>query len=86
MKLLTNLSVLLLASSGPALAKECRIPDAPPGVRIQLPPGCEVSARGGTYDGEKPNHVRGNQGFVDLGNGTQIRVNGRVRAEVGVRR
>jgi hypothetical protein len=86
MKLLTGLSVFLLASGGSALAKECRIPDVPPGVRIQLPPGCEVSSRGGAYESEKPNHVRGNQGFIDLGNGTQIRVNGRVRAEVGVRR
>lgn len=86
MKLLTGLSLCLLASGGSALAKECRIPDVPPGVRIQLPPGCEVSARGGTYEGQKSNHVRGNEGFIDLGNGTQIRVNGRVRAEVGIRR
>jgi hypothetical protein len=86
MKLLIGLSLFFLALGGSALAKECRIPDVPPGVRLHLPPECEASVRRGAYKGDKPNHVRGNEGFTDLGNGTQIRVNGRVRAEVGVRR
>ena len=86
MKLLTGLSVFLLATGGSAVAKECRMPDIPPGVRVQLPPGCDNSVRSGRPDSEKLNDAKGNQGFIDLGNGTRIRVNGRVRAEFGVRR
>ncbi len=86
MKLLTGLSFFLLAAGGSAVAKECRMPDIPPGVRMQLPPGCDNSVRSGRPDSEKLNDAKGNQGFIDLGNGTRIRVNGRVRAEFGVRR
>ncbi len=86
MKLLTGLSVFLLAAGGSALAKECRMPDVPPGVRVQLPPGCDNPVRTGRPDSEKLNDAKGNQGFIDLGNGTRIRVNGRVRTEFGVRR
>ena len=86
MKLLTGLSVFLLAAGGSALAKECRMPDVPPGARVQLPPGCDNLVRTGRPDSEKLNDAKGNQGFIDLGNGTRIRVNGRVRAEFGVRR
>jgi hypothetical protein len=86
MKLLTGLSVFLLAAGGSAVAKECRMPDIPPGVQVQLPPGCDNAVRTGRPDSDKLNDANGNQGFIDLGNGTRIRVNGRVRAEYGVRR
>jgi hypothetical protein len=85
MKLLTSLAVLALTVSAPALAKECRIPDPAPGVRAQLPPECRDAVRRDRFEAAKEN-VKGNQGFINLGNGTQVRIGGRVRAEVGVGR
>ena len=51
MRLLSATAVLSDRRCGPALAKECRMPDLPPGVRVKLPPGCkdarpDRSARG----------------------------------------
>jgi hypothetical protein len=83
--LVTSLAVLALAGTGPALAKECRIPDPVPGVRAQLPPDCRDAVRRDRIEAAKEN-VKGNQGFIDLGNGTQVRIGGRVRGEVGISR
>lgn len=77
---------LALIATAPALAKECRIPDVPPGVRVQLPPGCERDQRGMAEKLADQRHVSGEAGFIDLGNGTKVRVGGRVRAEMGVSR
>lgn len=75
-----------LLAAAPALAKECRIPDAAPGVRIQLPPGCDKDRRGTAERQIDERLAGGEPGFVDLGNGTKVRIGGRVRAEVGVSR
>jgi hypothetical protein len=85
MKLSIGLSLLLMASAGPALAKECRTPHLPPGMEVRLPPGCEepLASR---PKAERRNGIRAEQGFVDLGNGTQVRISGRVRTEFGVSR
>jgi hypothetical protein len=77
---------LLLIGVSPAAAKDCRIPDVPPGVRVQLPPGCDDPARLGAVKGAVQGRMRADNGFIDLGNGTQVRIGGRVRAEMGVRR
>ncbi len=82
---LVIVSFALLAAA-PALAKECRIPDARPGVRAQLPPGCEKDRRGTAERQVDERLAGGEAGFVDLGNGTKVRVGGRVRAEMGVGR
>ena len=61
-----------------AWAKDCRPSDAPPGVRVPDRPGCKPPS----VPGVKPAPGRGSQaGFVDLGNGTELRVSGRVRVE-----
>ncbi|MDR7038783.1 hypothetical protein J2X36_003554 [Methylobacterium sp. BE186] len=60
-------------SARPRLCPE----DAPEGVRLPSRPGC----------GREPLRApaRGD-GFVDLGNGVQVRINGRASADFGVRR
>jgi hypothetical protein len=86
MKLPIVLSLLLIASGGSALAKECRTPHLPPGMEVRLPPGCEEPLPAGRSKAERQGSVRAEQGFIDLGNGTQVRISGRVRAEYGIRR
>lgn len=86
MKLLSATAVLLIATGGSVLAKECRMPDVPPGVRVQLPPGCKDPIRSGRLEAGRQDSLRANQGFIDLGNGTQVRIGGRVRVEAGARR
>lgn len=86
MKLPIVLSLLLIASAGPALAKECRTPHLPPGTEVRLPPGCEETPPAVRSKAQRQGNVRAEQGFIDLGNGTQVRISGRVRAEYGVRR
>lgn len=85
MRLLTVLA-FTLAAAGPAFAKDCRTPDVPPGVRVQLPPGCSEPIRTGAPRREAPERMQAESGFIDLGNGTKVKVSGRVRAEIGVRR
>jgi hypothetical protein len=75
---------LALIGAGPGFAKDCRDQDAPPGVRVPLAAGCEPAnaakeSTGRLKTGREP-------GFSDLGNGTQVRIGGRVRAEIGTRR
>jgi hypothetical protein len=86
MKLLTSLAVLVTAFGGSALAKECRMPEGLPGMRVQLPPECKDSVRTGRLERERPESLKANQGFIDMGNGTQVRIGGRVRAEFMGRR
>lgn len=82
MRLPILLASSLLIMMGPALAKECRIPDPKPGQALHVPPECKDAAR------PKPNAeaLRSEAGAIDLGNGTTVRVGGRVRAEMGWRR
>ena len=85
MKLPIVFSLLLIASAGSALAKECRTPHLPPGMEVRLPPGCEEPLPTSRSKGERRG-LRAQQGFIDLGNGTQVRISGRVRAEYGFSR
>ncbi|MBF9234092.1 hypothetical protein [Microvirga alba] len=84
MKVLPVLALLLIGT-GSAVAKECRMPDVPPGVRVQLPPGCKEPLKAKPQAG-KQDFVRADQGFTDLGNGTKVKVGGRVRADYGFQR
>lgn len=85
MKYLPVLAFALVAA-GPALARDCRAPDVPPGVRVQLPPGCSDPIRTPVPRRGAAERVQAENGFIDLGNGTKVKVSGRVRAEVGFRR
>ncbi|WP_230532168.1 hypothetical protein [Microvirga roseola] len=72
----------ILLGAAPALAKECRMPELPPGARASLPPGCDKLLQKDAAE----ERLRGKDGFIDLGNGTSVRIGGRVRVEVGTRR
>jgi hypothetical protein len=72
---------LLVLSTVPAFAREAprRPPcpgDAPPGVRLPDRPGCR----------EREAAPATRPGFLDLGGGSSVRVGGRVRGEVEMRR
>jgi len=83
---LTIAFAVLLAAAGPAFAKDCRIPEAAPGIRAQLPPECRNAVQAGRGEAARREALPANQGFIDLGNGTQVRIGGRVRVEAGARR
>jgi hypothetical protein len=85
MRLAIVFAVLLAGSVSSALAKECRTSDLPPGVQVQLQPGCKAPLRADRTEARNQDRLRANEGFIDLGNGTQVRIGGRVRAEMGVR-
>ncbi len=82
MRLLTLSASFLFVMAGSALAKECRMPDLPSGAQVHLPPECKGVVR--TKQGSE--NVKADGGFVDIGNGTKVRVGGRVRAEMGISR
>ncbi|MBB4042147.1 hypothetical protein GGR34_003832 [Microvirga flocculans] len=86
MRLPIALSAFLVGACGSALAKDCRIPDLPPGNEVKLPPGCQESLPASRSEAERQGSLKSSQGFIDLGNGTQVRIGGRVRAEMGFRR
>ncbi|QFU16688.1 hypothetical protein [Microvirga thermotolerans] len=76
--------VLVLVPAVQAFASECRMPKAPAGVELQVPPECRQPAAPERSRRESRESLAGEGGFVDLGNGTKVRIGGRVRAEVGV--
>jgi hypothetical protein len=80
------IAAVALVAAVPAAAKECRMPDVPPGVRAQLPPGCDRFDKAAAAKASEQSAARGEAGFIDLGNGTKVRIGGRVRAEMGVTR
>ncbi len=86
MRLPIILPLLLIGAAGPALAKECRTPHFPPGMEVRLPPGCDEPVPTGRTRAERRDGLGAEQGFIDLGNGTQVRIGGRVRAEMGFHR
>ena len=86
MRLPIILSLLFMGIGGPVLAKECRMPDLPPGMKVRLPPGCDEPLPAKRSKSEGRDSLNANNGFIDLGNGTQVRIGGRVRAETGFRR
>jgi hypothetical protein len=75
---------LVLIAAGPSFAKDCRRQDALPGVRVPLAAGCDPAKA----DKDSTGRLKAGRelGFFDLGNGTQVRIGGRVRAEMGTRR
>ena len=77
-------AVAMLVGTPSAGAQSCRVPsDAPPGVRVPLPPGCKPAGSDWLDAKNKPRPLkaRTRPGFVDLGNGTEVRIDGRVRGE-----
>ncbi len=78
------LAALLLLAAAPALARDdCRPPrDLPPGVTAPQRVGCPPLAPR-RDEALKPGRT---PGFVDLGNGTEVRITGRVRVEGGAAR
>ena len=80
-------------SSLPALARDCRPVQAPPGVRVPDQAGCKSgrAARPETKPGARPKAksevkapgVRSGRGpgWIDLGNGTEVRISGSVGVE-----
>jgi hypothetical protein len=72
----------LMLAAGSAAAKECRMPDLPPGVQVRVPPECQGVVKQRTEN----DRVKAAPGAIDLGYGTTVRVGGRVRAETTVRR
>jgi hypothetical protein len=73
---------LLIGSVVPSQARDCRPADAPPGVRVPLPSGCRSTAME-TPDKNRSPAARAGQGagYIDLGNGSQVRVSGRARMD-----
>ena len=71
-------AVAAIIAAETSWSKDCRPSDAPPGVQVADRPGCKPSAPANAAKAQRP----GSQpGFVDLGNGTEVRVSGRVRME-----
>ena len=83
--LLACLAILL--TSLPSQAKDCAPQDAPPGVRMPERAGCKARAAGTARNKNASSVKAGREpGFIDLGNGTQVRVGGQVDLEVQHRR
>jgi len=83
MRLAVVSALMLAGAAAPALAKECRIPHLPPGMEVRVPPGCEEPLPTKRAQADKREALKEDQGFIDLGNGTQLRIGGRVRSEMG---
>jgi hypothetical protein len=66
----------------PALARDCRPVEAPPGVRVPDQVGCR-SPRATAKTKAEPSGVRSGRqpGWIDLGNGTEVRISGGVSFE-----
>jgi hypothetical protein len=77
------LAALAAAAASSVAAKECKpSADAPPGVRAPAPRGCAAASPVRPFAEEAVRAGR-EPGFVDLGNGSSLRVSGRVRVDVG---
>ena len=84
MKVSMGLAVLLMGM-GSAVAKECRMPDLPAGVRVAIPPECKNAVRV-KDSGSAQGGLKADRGCIDLGSGATVRIGGRVRAEYGFQR
>jgi hypothetical protein len=80
------LAVIAALTVSEACARDCTPRDLPPGVRLPARPGCpsDAAPKPRIAD-EKPRPGR-TPGFVDIGGGTELRIDGRVRAETRFRR
>ena len=75
------LTILTFSAASTAEARDCRVPHLAGKNAVRPPPGCDLPP--------KPNEaarLRQQNGFVDVGNGTQVRISGRVRVDTGIRR
>jgi hypothetical protein len=83
MKLAGLLTLLAFGAimTGPSEARDCRVPHVPAKNAIRPPAGCDLPPKA-----DETGRLRQQNGFVDLGNGTQVRISGRVRVDTGVRR
>lgn len=83
----TRLSIALCFCllSAAALAEDCRRPEPPPGVRIPEVADCKPSRPVAKPNRDEPLRAGREAGFMDLGNGTQVRIGGRVRVDIGNR-
>jgi hypothetical protein len=78
-----GLAILIGLVSSQASAEACRRPAEPRGERKAA--DCKPSERLRPYEPEKTRAGR-DRGFIDLGNGTELRVGGSVRMDYDVRR
>ena len=70
-----------IVALGASEARDCRVPYVSGRNAPKPPPGCDLPAKAG-----EAGRLKQQNGFVDLGNGTQVRISGRVRLDAGVRR
>ena len=83
------LSLLVLAgllATHPGAARDCRPDEAPPGVRLPERTGCKPPDAARADSKPAPAKTGRAPGFIDLGNGTQVRIGGEVGVEVQNRR
>ncbi len=83
-RLALSLGALLMADIAPAA--ECRAPDSPQLLHERRTTRCVPAGRSTRAAMEDRLHRGKDLGFVDLGNGTQVKISGRVRAELVVQR
>lgn len=81
-----GLCFLAMIVFAPASANECRMPDLQRGLNMRVPPECETQRQARSPETAAKDRLGAKSGFIDLGNGTQVRIGGRVRAEMGIRR
>jgi hypothetical protein len=80
-------TILLLAAAAPATARDCRVPEAPPGVSVPPRPGCSApEAKPARRTDPRAVRTGRNAGAILLENGTEIRIGGRVRFEAAGQR
>jgi len=75
-----------LVAAHPGAARDCRPVEAPPGVRLPERTGCKPSDAARADAKPAPAKTGRALGFIDLGNGTQVRIGGEVDVEVQNRR
>ena len=82
-----SLATILLATALPAAARDCRVPEAPPGVRVPPRPGFPAAeAKPARSADSQAVRTGRNPGTIVLENGTEIRIGGRVRFEAAGQR
>jgi hypothetical protein len=80
-----TIAACLLLLPAAAAAKDCRIKDAPPGVRVPPPSGCTATAHAARRERDERMPVGRSVGSYTLGDGTEVRIGGRIRADANFR-
>ena len=74
-------------SASPGEARDCRRADVPPGVRLAQQVGCKPTAPERVGETARPSVKAGRRpGFIDLGNGTELRISGDAGIDAHYRR